>query len=67
MFGEIRIPCELVILPGGPSRQARLSLKVNGETVFEDYEESLSSEQKELTKQIAAAQGRLLTKWAQEK
>jgi len=64
MFGEIRIPCELVITPGGPTKQAKLRLSVNGETVFEDYEQGLSSEQKELTKQIAAAQGRLLTKWA---
>lgn len=58
------IPCELQIIPGGPGRQNKLRLSVNGETVFDCFQGDLAPPQLEVAKQIAAAHARLLAKWA---
>jgi len=58
------IPCELRITPGGGrGRQNKLRLSVSGETVFDEWEQSLSPEQKAVIGQIAQAQARLLAKY----
>lgn len=65
MAQEFGIPCELTIIPGGASRQNKIILRANGETVFDDYEDNLSDGQKEVTKLIAQAHARLLTNWSE--
>lgn len=62
---KITIPCELTITPGGANTQAKLALSLNGETVFDDYEQSLTPQQQTVCKEIVAAHARLLSKWAE--
>ena len=61
---QIVIQCELIITPGGQSRQSRLRLSVLGETVFDEYERDLDAGRLQVLSQIVAAHGRLLTKYA---
>ena len=64
MSEQIVIHCELTITPGGQSRQNRLRLSVLGETVFEDFEQSLDRGSREVASHIVAAHGRMVTKYA---
>lgn len=60
----ITIPCCLKITtPHSPSEQIRLRLSVLGETVFDDYEQSMTDDQRALVGQIASAHARLLGKY----
>ena len=65
MSGEIVIPCELTITPGGGyGRQNKLRLSASGETVFDAFEDTLSPEERRVAAQIVEAHARLLSKWA---
>lgn len=64
MLQAFTIPCELTIVPGGQTVQTKVTLRANGETVFDEYEQDLTDGQKQVAKQVAEAQAKLLTKWA---
>ncbi len=64
MAKPFTIPCELVIIPGGATRQNKISMQVNGEIAFEGYENDLSDGLKEAVAKIAEAESRLLSKWS---
>lgn len=50
---KFSIPCELTITPGSDTMQVRFRLSVNGETVFDDYEQALAEHQVAVCKEIA--------------
>lgn len=62
---EVTIPCVLTIIPGGGSTQNKLVLTTNGETVFDDYEHSLSPEQRDIAGQICSTHARVLKKFGE--
>jgi len=67
MNASITIPCELTITPGGGHGQAnKLRLSVSGETVFDDFENSLSLEELNIVRAIAKAHTRLLVKYGDD-
>lgn len=66
MSKPIPIACELTITPGGSTQQNRVALRANGETVFDEYEESLDDGQRKIVAAIAAAESRLLGKFSQK-
>lgn len=67
MCEPIVIPCELKLTPsGGRGQQNKVRLSVSGETVFDDWEQSLSLEQAEVVAEILQAHARLVGKYSQD-
>lgn len=62
---RIVIPCELIIIPGGETRQNHIRLSASGETVADDFEEYVDKDTAAVAKKIAAAHSRMLSKWSQ--
>lgn len=63
---KIVIPCELTVVPGGATTQNKLTLTASGETVFDDFEQSLSREERAVAGQICGANARLLKKYGEK-
>lgn len=64
MENVVRIPCELLIVPGNSTTQNKVILRADGVTVFAEYEDSLTAAQLDVSKQIVEAMAKSLSGWA---